>query len=125
MKGRKKMSKSKGASKSIYEKKEIAVAYIRVASRQQGYGLSLPAQESLMRDYAVGKNFDLVRIFSDTASAVNKTRTGFGNILDYLRKHPECKNLLVERKRDGLYRNLTDLVKLGEIHNLVIHQVKK
>ena len=50
-------------------------------------------------------------------------RSSFGEMVDYLRQHPEARIILVE-KTDRLYRNLKDWVTLDEL-DLEIHFVKE
>ena len=49
--------------------------------------------------------------------------SSFGEMVDYLHKHPEPRFILVE-KTDRLYRNLKDWVTRDEL-NLEIHFVKE
>ena len=50
-------------------------------------------------------------------------RSSFGEMVDYLHKHPEARIILVEQT-DRLYRNLKDWVTLDEL-DLEIHFVKE
>ena len=50
-------------------------------------------------------------------------RSSFGEMVDYLRQHPEARIILVE-KTDRLYRNLKDWVTLDEL-DLEIHFAKE
>ena len=52
-----------------------AVIYARVSSnRQEKEGFSIPAQIKLLEDYAVKKNFEIVKIFQESETA-KKSRT--------------------------------------------------
>ena len=50
-------------------------------------------------------------------------RTAFGEMLRYLRRHPEVRILLVE-KTDRLYRNLKDWATVDEL-GVEVHFVKE
>src|SRR5207245_10910488 len=64
-----------------------------------------------------------VREFSDVETAKRAGRTGFGQMVEYLRKNRSCRVLLVE-KTDRLYRNFRDYVTLDEL-DVQIHFVKE
>lgn len=99
-----------------------AVLYARVSSEEQEKeGYSIPSQLKLLRGYAEANNLDVVREFVDVETAKKAGRTGFGEMLAYLRRSSTCRILLVE-KTDRLYRNLKDWVTLDEI-DLEIHLV--
>jgi DNA invertase Pin-like site-specific DNA recombinase len=67
-------------------------------------GYSIEAQVRLLRDYAVVQGFVIAQEFVDVESASKSGRSGFNEMLAYLRKHPQCRIILVE-KTDRLYRN--------------------
>jgi DNA invertase Pin-like site-specific DNA recombinase len=91
--------------------------------REEGY--SIEAQLRLLRDYAVKQGFVIAEEFIDVESASKSGRTGFNAMLAYLRKHPGCRIVLVE-KTDRLYRNLKDYVTLDvKDWGLSIHLVKE
>ena len=88
------------------------VLYARVSSKEQREeGYSIEAQVRLLRDYAVKHAFVISEEFIDAESASKSGRTGFNTMLAYLRKHPTCRIILVE-KTDRLYRNLKDYATL-------------
>ena len=104
--------------------KRQSVAYARVSSKEQEKeGYSIPAQLKSLRSYSKGKDLDVVREFVDVETAKEAGRSGFRQMLDFLRKNPVCRILLVE-KTDRLYRNLKDWVTLDEF-DLEIHFVKE
>jgi DNA invertase Pin-like site-specific DNA recombinase len=105
--------------------KRRAVLYARVSSKdQEKEGFSIPAQEKLLRSYALSNHLTIVQEFVDVETAKGAGRTAFGEMLSYLRQHREtCRVLLVE-KTDRLYRNIKDWVTLDEF-NLDIHLVKE
>ena len=101
-----------------------AVAYARVSSKdQEREGFSIPAQRQLLRGYAANRSFDVLQEFIDVETAKQAGRTGFGEMLGFLRRNKTCRILLVE-KTDRLYRNLKDWVTLDEL-GLEIHLVKE
>ena len=88
------------------------VLYMRVSSKEQREeGYSIEAQVRLLRDYAVKQGFAIAEECIDVESASKTGRTGFSAMLAYLRKHPACRIILVE-KTDRLYRNLKDYATL-------------
>jgi DNA invertase Pin-like site-specific DNA recombinase len=102
------------------------VLYARVSSKEQREeGYSIEAQEHLLRDYAVKQGFVITEEFIDVESASKSGRTGFNTMLAYLRNHPACRIILVE-KTDRLYRNLKDYATLDvKDWGLTIHLVKE
>src|SRR3954454_5913781 len=101
-----------------------AVLYARVSSKEQEKeGFSIPAQLKLLHGYAEANNFAVAREFIDVETAKRTGRTGFGEMLAFLKRSLACRVLLV-KKTDRLYRNLKDWVTLDEI-DLEIHLVKE
>ncbi len=101
-----------------------AVLYARVSSKdQEREGFSIPAQIQLLRGYATNRDLTVLKEFVDVETAKQAGRTGFGEMLTFLRKEKTCRILLVE-KTDRLYRNLKDWVTLDEL-DLEIHLVKE
>ena len=102
-----------------------AVIYARVSSREQEKeGYSIPAQIKLLNEYAVKKEFEVVREFIDSETAKKAGRTHFNEMLNYIKKHKDVNTILVE-KTDRLYRNFKDYVTLDEFKGLEIHLVKE
>ncbi len=100
------------------------VVYARVSSKEQEKeGFSIPAQLKLLRDYALAEGIHVVEEYVDVETAKQAGRSSFGEMVDYLRQHPEARIILVE-KTDRLYRNLKDWVTLDEL-DLEIHFVKE
>ena len=92
-----------------------AVIYARVSSKEQEKeGFSIPAQQKLLRAYAVTEGFRVAEEFVDVETARQSGRTAFGEMVAYLKAHPSVRTLLVE-KTDRLYRNLKDWVTLDEL----------
>ena len=101
-----------------------AVVYARVSSKEQEKeGFSIPAQLKLLREYALSDGIRVVEEYVDVETAKQAGRSSFGEMVDYVHKHPEARIILVE-KTDRLYRNLKDWVTLDEL-DLEIHFVKE
>jgi site-specific DNA recombinase len=102
-----------------------AVLYARVSSKdQEREGYSIPAQERLIRDYAIQRGLVIVETFVDVETAKRSGRTAFTAMLEYLKKHrATCRTILVE-KTDRLYRNLKDWTTLDDL-GATIHLVKE
>jgi DNA invertase Pin-like site-specific DNA recombinase len=100
-----------------------AVMYARVSSREQEQGYSVAAQQELLRSYATRKSITVVSEFLDIETAKTTGRPQFARMVAYLRSHPECRAILVE-KTDRLYRNFKDFVTIDELQG-EIHLVKE
>src|SRR5216683_5748297 len=101
--------------------KRHAVLYARVSSKdQEKEGFSIPAQEKLLRSYALANHLTILQDFTDIETAKRAGRTAFGEMLAFLRMHKETCGVLLVEKTDRLYRNLKDFVTLDEF-NLDIH----
>ena len=97
-----------------------SVAYARVSSKEQEKeGYSIPAQIKSLRGYSELVDVKIVSEFVDVETAKEAGRSGFNQMLDFLRRTPTCRILLVE-KTDRLYRNLKDWVTVDEL-DLEIH----
>ena len=103
---------------------QSVVIYARVSSKEQEIeGFSIPAQLELLRDYARKEGMKAVQKFVDVESASTSGRTGFGQMLSFLRKNrSKCQTILVE-KTDRLYRNVPDYATVDEL-GVTIHFVK-
>src|SRR5512133_1786513 len=93
------------------KRSQTAVMYARVSSKdQEKEGFSIPAQQKLLRSYALVNHLTILQDFTDVETAKQAGRTAFGEMLHFLRQHRDtCRVLLVE-KTDRLYRNLKDWV---------------
>jgi DNA invertase Pin-like site-specific DNA recombinase len=101
-----------------------AVLYARVSSKEQEKeGFSIPAQQKLLRQYALDHGIVVAHEFTDVETAKRSGRTGFGEMLSYLRPHADCRIILVE-KTDRLYRNIKDWVTIDEL-GVEVHFVKQ
>jgi site-specific DNA recombinase len=101
-----------------------AVLYARVSSKEQEKdGFSIPAQQKLLRQYAADSSFQISKEFTDVETAKRSGRTGFGEMITFLRRTPSCRIILVE-KTDRLYRNLKDWVTIDGL-DVEVHFVKE
>src|SRR5262249_31061871 len=100
------------------------VAYARVSSKDQAAeGFSIPAQLELLRSYAAKNGFMTAQEFVDVETAKAAGRTGFGEMIDFLKQNADCRTILVE-KTDRLYRNLRDAVTIEDL-GVEVHFVKE
>ena len=98
--------------------------YVRVSSKEQEQGFSIPAQRQLLKDYAEREGIHVVQEFEDVETAKRAGRTSFSEMVDFLRKKSSgCRTLLVE-KTDRLYRNIKDWVTIDEL-GIEVHFVKE
>jgi site-specific DNA recombinase len=101
-----------------------AVLYARVSSKdQEREGFSIPAQQKLLRLYAPGQDLTILREFTDVETAKHAGRSGFSEMLTFLKANPSCRTILVE-KTDRLYRNIRDWITVDDL-DLVVHFVKE
>ncbi len=101
-----------------------AVLYARVSSKEQDKeGFSIPAQQKLLHQYAEQNRFVVAQEFVDIETAKQTGRANFGEMVRYLKAHPQIRVVLVE-KTDRLYRNLKDWVTVDEL-DVQIHLVKE
>ena len=101
-----------------------AVIYTRVSSKEQEKeGFSIPAQLKLLKEYGKEKRFAVTREFVDVETAKQSGRSGFREMVKFLKDNPDVKTILVE-KTDRLYRNFKDYVILEEF-GVEIHLVKE
>ena len=106
------------------ESHPTAVLYARVSSKEQEKdGFSIPAQQKLLRQYATENDISVVREFTDVETAKRSGRSGFGEMLWYLRHNSTCRTILVE-KTDRLYRNIKDWVIVDDL-GVEVHFVKE
>jgi DNA invertase Pin-like site-specific DNA recombinase len=100
------------------------VVYVRVSSKDQEQGFSIPAQRKLLTDYAAQLGLHIVQQFEDVETAKRAGRTAFGEMVAFLRDtSTSCRILLVE-KTDRLYRNIKDWVTIDEL-GVEVHFVKE
>ena len=100
------------------------VVYARVSSKEQEKeGYSIPAQLKMLREHARAKGFAILHEFTDAETAKHAGRTGFGDMLTFLKRNAACRIILVE-KTDRLYRNLRDYVTVDDLE-VEVHLVKE
>jgi DNA invertase Pin-like site-specific DNA recombinase len=103
---------------------QTAVLYARVSSKdQEREGFSIPAQKKLLREYAHEHGLTIVREFVDVETAKQAGRSGFSEMLVFLKATPACQTILVE-KTDRLYRNIKDWTTVDDL-GVTIHFVKE
>jgi DNA invertase Pin-like site-specific DNA recombinase len=113
-----------GTTKRTASATASAVLYARVSSKdQEREGFSIPAQQKLLRDYARTRRVTILREFVDVETAKQTGRTGFGEMLRFLKSEPTCRMILVE-KTDRLYRNIRDWVTIDDL-GVEVHFVKE
>jgi site-specific DNA recombinase len=106
------------------DQQPVAVLYARVSSKEQEKdGFSIPAQQKLLRQYALDHGIGVAHEFTDVETAKRSGRTGFGEMLKFLRRDSTCRIILVE-KTDRLYRNLRDWVTIDDL-DVEVHFVKQ
>ena len=105
-------------------KRSEAVIYARVSSKEQEKeGYSIPAQLKLLNQYAKDNGFRAIHEYVDVETAKQAGRSSFGEMVNYLKKNPDCRVVITE-KTDRLYRNMRDYVILDDI-DLELHFVKE
>jgi site-specific DNA recombinase len=101
-----------------------AVLYVRVSSKEQEQGFSIPAQRKLLTDYAAQQGLKIVREFEDVETAKRAGRTAFGEMVTFLRDASNACRILLVEKTDRLYRNIKDWVTIDEL-KVEVHFVKE
>ena len=76
-----------------------SVIYARASSKEQAEeGFSIPAQTKLLRAYALQRGFETAREFVAVETAKRAGRSGFGEMVEYLkRSRGTCRVVLVEK----------------------------
>lgn len=64
-----------------------AVMYVRVSSKEQEQGFSIPAQRQLLAEYADREGIHVVQEFEDVETAKRAGRTSFGEMVAFLRNN--------------------------------------
>ena len=91
------------------------VIYVRVSSKEQKReGYSIPAQKKILWEYAKANSFNVVKKFEDDETAKSAGRTGFNEMIEYLKDNKDVNTILVE-KTDRLYRNFKDYVTIDDL----------
>jgi site-specific DNA recombinase len=105
------------------EARQLGVLYLRVSSREQLEGYSIPAQRSYLHRYCDEKKIHIVAEFAADESAKKSGRVAFQKMLTFLKAHPDVRNLVVE-KTDRLFRNWRDFVDLDDL-GVITHYAKE
>jgi site-specific DNA recombinase len=110
--------------KTTVQKAHTAVMYARVSSKdQEREGFSIPAQQKLLREYAIERGLSIVREFKEAETAKEAGRGAFTAMIAFLKATPSCRTILVE-KTDRLYRNFRDLLAIEDL-GVSVHFVKE
>ncbi|MFO1100390.1 MAG: recombinase family protein [Xanthobacteraceae bacterium] len=79
------------------------LAYARVSSKEQDTeGFSIAAQQKLLQGYASSRGFIIEKEFIDVETAKASGRASFTEMVNYIKKHPGIRTVLVE-KTDRLF----------------------
>lgn len=73
-----------------------AILLARVSSKEQQEGMSIPAQERRLREYADRKGLEVFQVFAITESSTKDTRKEFQKILDIIEKTKEPLALVAD-----------------------------
>ena len=92
-----------------------AVLYVRVSSKEQEQGFSIPAQRKLLTEYARQLGLSVVRDFEDVETAKRAGRTAFGEMVEFFRETEQPRPILLLEKTDRLYRNIKDWVTIDDL----------
>lgn len=118
------MARARGRAGDADVSGNRVVSYVRVSSKdQEREGFSIPAQSKLLSEYADKLDLRIAEEFADVETAKRSGRANFTAMVQYLKRHPSVRAILVE-KTDRLYRNLKDWVTIDEL-GVEIHFVKE
>ena len=96
-------TRSRTTTKTPTPPARTAVLYVRVSSKEQEQGFSIPAQRKLLTEYARQHSLNVLREFEDVETAKRAGRTAFTEMVEFLTATNDPQDLLVE-KTDCLYR---------------------
>jgi site-specific DNA recombinase len=104
-----------------------AILLARVSSREQQEGMSIPAQERRLQEYAARKGLQVYQVFAIAESSTKDTRKEFQKILELIQKSKEPIALVadtVDRVQRGFKESvvLEDLRKEGKVE---IHFIRE
>ena len=60
-----------------------AVIYLRVSSKEQTEGYSIPAQKKLLEEFAKANGFKVVKVFEDDETAKSSGRSSFNEMVGF------------------------------------------
>jgi site-specific DNA recombinase len=85
--------------------------------------VSVEKQMKILRQYSKSKRLYVLQEFVDMVPAWQLCRNEFKAMVQFLKKHPDCKVLVVE-KYDSLCRNFRDWIDLDDL-KMEIHYVEE
>ena len=92
---------------------KTAVLYMRVSTKEQKiHGNSLEVQKSRLKSFCERKNVQVIKEFTDEASAKTLDRPGFNMLLNFVKKNSKKTNYVLVIKIDRLTRNVEDGFKI-------------
>lgn len=91
-----------------------AILLARVSSREQQEGMSIPAQERRLREYADRKGLQVDQVFAITESSTKDTRREFQKILDLIKKSRSTIALVADTI-DRVQRSFKESVVLEDL----------
>lgn len=83
-----------------------AILLAQVSSREQQEGMSIPAQERRLREYAERKDLILDQVFAITESSTKDTRREFQKTLEMIRKSKNTIALVADTRKYMFEKNL-------------------
>ena len=99
-----------------------AVIYTRVSSKDQATNLSLDTQRKACIEYALKKNYDVVKFFGATyeSATSDNERKEFSNMLSFVKKSHEKISHIIVFSLDRFSRNLHSIAVTAELKKLNI-----
>ena len=91
-----------------------SILLARVSSREQQEGMSIPAQERRLREYADRKGLEVYQVISITESSTKDTRKEFQKILDLIKKSRDPLALVADTI-DRVQRSFKESVVLEDL----------
>jgi hypothetical protein len=113
----------RGGAQVVRQKTRSAVLYARICCREQAGPDSLGVQQELLRRAAAERMMRVEKEFSDVGAAKGQNRQGFADMVAYLKAHPGCRAILVE-KIERLYRNFSDCITIDRM-GIEVHLVNE
>jgi site-specific DNA recombinase len=101
-----------------------AVLYVRVSSKEQEQGFSIPAQRKLLTEYAGQHSLNVLREFEDIETVKRAGRTSFTEMVEFLTATNDPRPILLVEKTDRLCRNIKDWVTIDGL-GIEVHLVKE
>ena len=117
-------TRSRTTTKTPTPPARTAVLYVRVSSKEQEQGFSIPAQRKLLTEYARQHSLNVLREFEDVETAKRAGRTAFTEMVEFLTATKDPQPILLVEKTDRLYRNIKDWVTIDGL-GIEVHLVKE